>query len=64
MKPIADYSTCSACGGHGRIPGRPDGPRTELCPESRGAGFDPTKDGRAIIGLVRAAKVEGLLPEA
>jgi hypothetical protein len=63
MKPIALYSTCSACDGHGRIPGQTDGPRTELCPECRGAGFVPTKDGRAILGLLRAARMEGLLPE-
>jgi hypothetical protein len=62
MKPVALYSTCAACAGHGRIATDPDGPRSVVCPKCRGAGTTPTEDGKAIIGLVRAARVEGLLP--
>jgi hypothetical protein len=64
MKQIALYALCAACDGHGRVPDRPNGPRTEICPDCRGKGFVPTEEGRTVIGLVRAAKVEGLLPEA
>jgi DnaJ-class molecular chaperone len=64
MKRIALFATCAACDGHGRVPGQPGGPRMEVCGECRGKGFLPTQEGRAIIGLVKTAKVRGLLPEA
>ncbi len=64
MKSVALYTTCPACDGHGRIPERPGGPRTNLCPECRGMGFTTTEEGRAIIDLVDVAKLRGLLPDA
>ncbi len=63
MKPVSVDSNCDACKGHGRIPEQPEGPRAVYCLQCRGAEFLPTEDGKAIIGLVRAAKVERLLPE-
>jgi len=63
MKRIVLYATCIVCDGHGRVAAQPGDARTMICGDCRGKGFLPTKDGRAIIGLVKIAKVEGLLPE-
>jgi DnaJ-class molecular chaperone len=64
LRRIALYTNCPTCEGHGRVADRHDGPRTELCPECRGTGLVATEDGKAIIGLVRAAGAEDMLPES
>lgn len=58
------YSNCDVCKGHGRVPEQLEGLRTQLCPDCQGMGQKLTEDSRTIIGLVRAAEVEGMLPEA
>jgi hypothetical protein len=61
MKPVELYVCCAACLGHDRVPERPLGPRTQLCPTCRGKGLMPTEDGRIILGLLKA--VEGHAPD-
>jgi hypothetical protein len=63
MKRIPLYTNCARCGGHGRVPESLGTPRTAICPCCRGKGLLPTEEGRAIIGLLRAAKLDELLPE-
>lgn len=64
MQPIAVYATCPWCEGHGRIALQPGGARTETCTECRGLGFVSTTEGRAIIGLIKIAGLDELLPDA
>ena len=63
MKRVSIYTACPACEGHGRIPARPGGARTQLCPTCCGKGLTLTGEGVAITGLLKAAGLEGLLPE-
>ncbi len=63
MKRVRLHSICAECGGHGRVPDSPGGPRVRPCPECRGKGLRPTEEGRAIAALVKAARLRGLLPE-
>jgi DnaJ-class molecular chaperone len=63
MEPVALSSACPACEGHGRIPARPGGARTELCPACRGKGLALTGDGEAITGLLKTAGLDRLTPE-
>ena len=63
MERVALDSACPACEGHGRIPARPGAARTVLCPACRGKGLALTGEGEVITGLLKAAGLDGLMPE-
>ena len=62
MTPVALYTPCEACAGHGCVRQRLEGERTVLCPACGGIGFVPTAEGRTIIGLIQVAGQRELLP--
>lgn len=61
MERVRLYGICAACEGHGRLAPDPSGSRTELCPKCRGKGLAPTREGRSIVALLKAAGAMELL---
>ena len=64
MVPVRLYSTCNVCGGRGHEAHHAEGRRADTCPLCHGLGSVLTEEGNMIAGLVKAAKLEGMLPVA
>ncbi|WP_165253546.1 hypothetical protein [Paludisphaera soli] len=63
MEPVSIYAICPACEGHGRVRAGAGQSRTAVCGRCRGKGRVASRDGEAIVELLRLTGLMELKPE-